>query len=280
MGRPEQDGPVLLGAHVSCTLGGGPMARVYVVGGGGSGKTTVATRLAPALDVPLVSLDGLFAPAGRAWEAERAAREAAIARLAAAPAWVVEGAYPAWAEELAGAADLVVWLDVPFRVAAWRIVRRHVLADLRRRNPYPGYRTLWRFLVGQHDYYRRTAGAYRRRLQAEAPSRWGTARYCRAHVAARAAAHRPKLLRVTGAAGGRRRGGGGDSRRPQSLTRRMSSRASSSPSVRYASRSRAQPACPCRRGRLRVWRTRACRKRWGCAGASAREDAVSIVGAL
>jgi len=94
------------------------MARVYVVGGGGSGKTTVAARLAPALGAPLVSLDAVLAPAGRPWEAEQAARAAALARLAAAPAWVAEGAYPAWAEELAGAADLILWLDVPFRVAA------------------------------------------------------------------------------------------------------------------------------------------------------------------
>ena len=58
------------------------MARVYVVGGGGSGKTTVAARLAPALGAPLISLDAVLAPAGRPWEAEQAPRAAALARLA------------------------------------------------------------------------------------------------------------------------------------------------------------------------------------------------------
>ena len=59
------------------------MARVYVVSGGGGGKTTVRPGLAPALGAPLISLDAVLAPAGRPWEAEQDERRAAaLARLA------------------------------------------------------------------------------------------------------------------------------------------------------------------------------------------------------
>jgi hypothetical protein len=104
-------------------------------------------------------------------EAERrAAREARIQDLAAGDAWVIEGNFPGWIDEFAARADQVVWLDVPFRVAAWRIAKGHVLADLRGHNPHPGYGNLWRFLRSQRRYYSQTDAKYRRRLAA-APDR-------------------------------------------------------------------------------------------------------------
>jgi adenylate kinase family enzyme len=176
------------------------MARVYVLGGAGSGKTTVAALLGKQLGCPVVHLD--FAWAAVDWDAQDAqveqhgAREAVVQEQAAREAWVIEGNYPGWIQEFAARADVVVWLDVPFRVAAWRIVRRHLLAELRGDNPYPGYRRLWRFLRNQHAYYGDTEAAYRQRL-ARNPDRWSGALYGRAAVAAHAAAMGSRLLRVT-----------------------------------------------------------------------------------
>jgi adenylate kinase family enzyme len=176
------------------------VVRVYVVGGGGSGKSTLAAVLTARLGCPLVRLDEVRPTAGAAPQAaDRARADAVVRGLAAGEAWVLEGNYPGWLAEVAARAEVVVWLDVPFRVAAWRILRRHILADLRGANPYPGYRALWRFLRNQRRYYADTPAAYRRRVAAGV-DRWTGALYGRGAVAAHAAGLGPRVLRVTGGA--------------------------------------------------------------------------------
>lgn len=52
--------------------------------------------------------------------------------------WIARGAYLDWVEPLLLEADLVVWLDVPWRVASYRIIFRHVRATTARKNRFPG----------------------------------------------------------------------------------------------------------------------------------------------
>jgi hypothetical protein len=162
-------------------------ARVYIVGAAGSGKTTLAGQLGARLGCPVAHLDRVFFAPGGIGAA--GARDAAIAAWAALPGWVVDGAYPAWVEEFAAACDLVVWLDMPFRTVAWRILRRHLLANLRGDNPHRGWRRLRRFLGDVYAYYRRPAAG-------AGASRYAAASLSRAGVAAGSAGHTPKLLRV------------------------------------------------------------------------------------
>lgn len=78
----------------------------------------------------------------------RLAREAA-----ARPGWVVEGNYLWWAEELYRAADLVVWLDLPWYVATARVLVRHALSSLRGTNRHPGLFKLARWVWRYRGYY-------------------------------------------------------------------------------------------------------------------------------
>ena len=175
------------------------MVRIYILGGAGSGKTTLGTLLGMQLGCTAVHLDDTlqFLWRGTLPQAERYARaETTLRQLAAGEAWVIEGNFPGWIDEFAARADLVVWLDVSFRVAAWRIITRHVLADLRGTNPHPGYRNLWRFLRNTHRYYGDTAAAHRARQKAR-PDRWRGVDYGRAAVASHAAAAGERVLRVT-----------------------------------------------------------------------------------
>lgn len=113
--------------------------RVHVVGGPGSGKSTLARRLGASLGVPVHGLDAVAYEGGAGRKRALAQRRADAARIAAEPGWVAEGAFLWWTDDIVRAADVVVWLDVPWRVAVWRIVRRHAHADLAGRNPHRGY---------------------------------------------------------------------------------------------------------------------------------------------
>jgi hypothetical protein len=106
-------------------------SRIAVVGGSGSGKTTVAQRLAELHDLPYVELDALhwgpnWTPCPR--DEFRARVESAIS----GDAWVVDGGYYGMLGDLVlERADLVVWLDLPLRVTLPRLWRPHTVPEAR-----------------------------------------------------------------------------------------------------------------------------------------------------
>ncbi len=101
--------------------------RVVVIGNTSSGKSTLAARLASALDVPFVELDALSwepnwhsLPEHDPDEFERRIREAT-----AGDGWVVAGSYSAFAERTFWPRlQTAVWLDLPLRVVLWRVLTR------------------------------------------------------------------------------------------------------------------------------------------------------------
>lgn len=104
--------------------------RLVVVGTSGSGKTTMATRLAHLLAVPRVELDAF--QHGPNWEQ---ATEAQLKERAAAATtgdgWVVDGNYSAVRDVVWPRATAIVWLDyergVVMRRVLWRSVERAVM---------------------------------------------------------------------------------------------------------------------------------------------------------
>lgn len=130
-----------------------PRARIHIIGGPGSGKTTLAGRLAARTGSPAIDLDRI----GYGEHGEKrslAERRAAVAKIAPEPAWITEGIYLWWTDELLHWADVILWLDPPWRVAARRIVTRHLIASLRGSNRHAGIRLLVSFLRSARRYYR------------------------------------------------------------------------------------------------------------------------------
>jgi hypothetical protein len=175
------------------------VTRVYVVGGPGSGKSSLAHALGAATALAVVHLDdhwdrtfatdaaGTISP-----EAIEYRRQLVSHQLAQAD-WIIEGAEPPLLSALADASDVIVWCDVSFPVAAFRMVRRHVLADLSRSNAFPGYRRLWRFL-----------GSVRRRYEGPAgPGQGEWTKWTRAYVNSAIAPYRAKTIRSRGGGGQR-----------------------------------------------------------------------------
>jgi cytidylate kinase len=111
--------------------------RVHIIGGGGAGKTTLGRHLAAVLDLDLAELDS----------------GTDLGRLARRPRWVAEGIFVYGAGELLRRADLIIWLDLPWRVARRRILTRHLKLTVTGANPHRGWRLLRRFLMSQRRYY-------------------------------------------------------------------------------------------------------------------------------
>lgn len=128
--------------------------RIHLTGGPGSGKTTAARRIANGLSVPFHELDQILIDSDG--DMERLRRENRAGVVADRDAWVSEGAYFDWARPLLDRAEMVVWLDLPWSVACYRIFVRYLKAELARENQYPGLRRLGTFWMWSYRYYHDT----------------------------------------------------------------------------------------------------------------------------
>jgi adenylate kinase family enzyme len=120
--------------------------RIHIMGTSGSGKTHLGRRLARALAVPHVELDGLYH--GPNWApAEPARFQADVQELAETDAWIADGNYPAARDVLWRRAELVVFLDVP----RWRVITQLAARSFGRvargTTLWNGNRERWRDLV-------------------------------------------------------------------------------------------------------------------------------------
>ena len=121
--------------------------RVAVVGNSGSGKTSLAHRLASVLACDHVELDGIHHQAD--WTPiDRDEMRAIVSARLASDGWVVDGNYGSFVQDLVFAhADTVGWLDLPRRVVMPRIVRRTLGRMAFRRELWNGNRERFRNLL-------------------------------------------------------------------------------------------------------------------------------------
>jgi adenylate kinase family enzyme len=118
--------------------------KIAVVGTSGSGKTSVARRLAERYDVPHVELDALHW--GPNWTPCPADEFRERVQQALTPdGWVADGSYHGkLGDSVLERADLVVWLDLPFRVVAGRVWVRTLRRIRNREELWGGNRETWR----------------------------------------------------------------------------------------------------------------------------------------
>jgi adenylate kinase family enzyme len=120
--------------------------RVSVVGSSGSGKTTVAARLAVRLGIPHVELDAIYHQPG--WvPLEPEAFRTCVAHVVAGDAWIVDGNYSVVRDLVWARADTIVWLDLPRREVMWQITTRSIGRVVRRTDLWNGNRERWRNLL-------------------------------------------------------------------------------------------------------------------------------------
>jgi adenylate kinase family enzyme len=104
--------------------------RIAVVGTTGSGKTTLARKLAAQLHVPHIELDSLH------WEANwtpapQQVFHRRVAQALSGEAWTTDGNYSELRDLTWGKADTVVWLDYSLSLVLSRVTRRTIRRSLR-----------------------------------------------------------------------------------------------------------------------------------------------------
>ncbi|MBO0981134.1 AAA family ATPase [Microbacterium sp. SD291] len=122
--------------------------RVLIAGVTGSGKTTLARRLAELWDIRHVEIDGLFH--GPEWTPRPTFLDD-VRAFAAEERWVTEWQYTSKGtdEILTPRAQLALWLDYPWPVVRTRLVRRTIGRSILRTEMYNGNveKPLWRLLA-------------------------------------------------------------------------------------------------------------------------------------
>jgi hypothetical protein len=129
------------------------MKRIHIMGASGSGKTTLAKRLSDALNIDWYELDSVAYEGGFARKRTYEERLASLHEIIDQPAWITEGFYLWWIDDLLDAADAIVWLDLPWHVSMPRIVKRHFHLSWIGENRHPGLRNLARFACGCRHFY-------------------------------------------------------------------------------------------------------------------------------
>ncbi|MBT2486143.1 MULTISPECIES: AAA family ATPase [unclassified Microbacterium] len=113
--------------------------RVLVAGVSGSGKTTLAARLGAAWGLRDVEIDALFH--GPNWTPRETFLDD-VRAFAAEDRWITEWQYTSKGTDaiLPPRAQLVLWLDYPYRVVRGRLIRRTLARGILRRELWNGNR--------------------------------------------------------------------------------------------------------------------------------------------
>ena len=102
------------------------MQRVLVIGSGGSGKSTVASRLGELLKLEVNHLDKLYWRPG--WvEPETDEWIKLVTDLIERDSWIIDGNYSGTLELRLRKCDTIVFLDLPRVLCLWRIAKRFFL---------------------------------------------------------------------------------------------------------------------------------------------------------
>jgi adenylate kinase family enzyme len=158
--------------------------RIVVIGTSGSGKTTMARRLATALGVPMVEIDAINWQPG--WRGLNADDPAELVRrvdaATAGPTWVSDGNYSNLRALLWSRATHLVWLDYPRWVVMRRVIGRSLRRVIDRRELWPG--------TGNRENWRKWA-------RASHPIRWAWATWRRRRTETEARLQDPRYVHLT-----------------------------------------------------------------------------------
>lgn len=130
--------------------------KIYITGSVGSGKTTLAKRLATELGLLHFETDNFVwkrAPGGDIRNSEKQ-RDAHLAEALMQPQWIVEGVHIDWTDAAIDQADWIIFLDIPLNERKRRIIKRFFkqLAGVERANYEPKFKMLQKMFTWNRYY--------------------------------------------------------------------------------------------------------------------------------
>lgn len=114
------------------------MKKTFIIGAAGSGKSTLAKQIASTTRTKYLELDSVYHQEN--WEPiEKAEFRRIVDRATLEDAWVIDGNYlSVLGEDIWKRADAVIWLDRPFRIVLYRLVKRTLKRSLSRQELWNG----------------------------------------------------------------------------------------------------------------------------------------------
>jgi adenylate kinase family enzyme len=109
--------------------------RIHIIGGPGSGKSYIATKLAGRFGVPVYDLDDFFwerAALSYGIRADSTERDRRFATIVSQDGWIIEGVYYQWLAPSFDAAHIILALTPSVWVRHGRVVKRFILRRLGR----------------------------------------------------------------------------------------------------------------------------------------------------
>src|SRR3954470_17949621 len=144
------------------------MKKILVIGSGGAGKSTFASRLGAILKLEVIHLDSLYWSAG--WlEMPKDQWRTTVEELLKKDAWIMDGNYGGTLPARLEACDAVIFLDISRVLCLWRVLKRRALY---RRASRPDMaegcpeKIDWEFIKWIWDYPRKRRPAILEKLQA------------------------------------------------------------------------------------------------------------------
>jgi adenylate kinase family enzyme len=149
--------------------------RIHIVGGPGTGKSTLASRLGEMLEIEVHALDAIAYEGPEYNERGLEHRIVDVRSIAEAPEWIAEGIHLGWTHALLERADLIIWLDYArWRRSALRILWRFMASAIKEARVQKGAKKFARFrdyrrhlrqlmhvLVSSREYFKPAHAAHR-----------------------------------------------------------------------------------------------------------------------
>ena len=122
--------------------------RIYIIGNSGSGKSSLAKKLSQALKIKSYDLDDFYWLKKFTKKRDKQEVDKLVKRITREKKWVIEGVYSSCITCSLDKADLIVWLDYPFGVIAWQLIKRQIRRGEKLSDMLDFLHYIW-------DYYRK-----------------------------------------------------------------------------------------------------------------------------
>ncbi len=100
-------------------------SKIYILGTVGSGKTTLASKLSRRLGKKVHEIDEVYWKEKYSKRRSVKDRDKLLRDILKEKDWIVEGVYGTWIEPVLKKSSVVILLDLPFRILAYRILKRY-----------------------------------------------------------------------------------------------------------------------------------------------------------